>query len=94
MTDKSGNGHDQLFEHFSAEYAQATEALKTIEQKGRMIVDLGSGDQLGQLLDQFVGMAHRAMQQAQDQGGEQYAEWFRELIERAEKLRGDLMGGS
>ena len=75
------------FAYFSSEYAQALDAFKAIEQQAATIVAFGAPDELRTYIDQFVDMAERTRQLALDRGETNFAEWFSELIEKAEAIR-------
>jgi hypothetical protein len=75
------------FAYFSSEYAQAVDAFAAIEQQAATIIALGVPDDLRTYIDQFVEMAERTRQQAVDRGETDFAEWFGELIEKAQAIR-------
>lgn len=75
------------FAYFSSEYAQALDAFKAIEEQAATIVAFGAPDELRTYIDQFVEMAGRTRQLALDRGETNFAEWFAELIEKAEAIR-------
>jgi hypothetical protein len=79
------------FDFLSNEYAQAIQAFKAIENQASTIVAFGGSDDLRSLVDQFLGMATRTRALAEDSGEPHFAEWFDELIAKAEALRGDIV---
>jgi hypothetical protein len=87
MTLPDSSDPRQTFDHFSAEYAQALQALETIETQAATLMLMGHQDELRQFLDQFIEMATRTESQALERNEQHFAEWFAELIARAEKLR-------
>ena len=78
------------FAFFSNEYAQALQAYKAIEQQSETLVVLGVTDELRGFIEQFIEMATRTRQLALDKNEPNFAEWFGELIEKAEGLRGAI----
>jgi len=79
------------FAYFSAEYAQALQALTAIENQSSTLLLLGNSDDLRTFIDQFLAMASRVKAEAEDRGEPNFAEWFGELIQRAETLRVEIM---
>ncbi|HYC92693.1 MAG TPA: hypothetical protein VEO54_26025 [Thermoanaerobaculia bacterium] len=75
------------FEYFSNEYAQALQAYTAIENQAATLLLMGASDDLRQFIDQFVAMAGAARDLAMEKGEENFAEWFAELVGKAEKLR-------
>jgi predicted MPP superfamily phosphohydrolase len=75
------------FDYFSAEYAQALQALQTIEAQAPTLLLMGHHDELRQFVDQFVEMARRTQAQAFERNEANFVEWFEELVAKAEKLR-------
>jgi hypothetical protein len=78
------------FAYFSNEYAQALQALKAIEEQSSTLMLLGSHDDLLTFIDQFIEMANRVKHLALEKGESDFAEWFGELVEKAESLRGAI----
>ena len=78
---------DATFEFFSNEYAQALQAFSAIENQASTLMLMGHSDQLREFLDQFVEMARRTRDLAAEKGEANFAEWFSELVEKAEALR-------
>jgi hypothetical protein len=87
------HGGDQRadFDFFSNEYAQAVQALKALEDQSSTIVALGAADDLRTYIDQFIEMAARMKAMAEDHEETHFAEWFEELIEKAEALRTEIV---
>lgn len=75
------------FEYFSNEYAQALQAYTAIENQSSTLLLMGSSDELRRFIDQFIEMASRTRALAMDKGETNFADWFKELIEKAETLR-------
>lgn len=78
------------FEFFSNEYAQALHAFKAIEDQSTTLMLLGVADDLRTFVDQFIEMSTRTKQLAEEKNQAHFAEWFAELIEKAEALRGAI----
>lgn len=79
------------FIYFSNEYAQALQAIAAIEKQAATIIAFGAPDELRTFIDQFVTMADTTRNLALEKGEANFAEWFRELIEKAEAIR-DALG--
>ena len=75
------------FEHFSNEYAQALQAFAAIENQASTLQLMGYTDDLRQFIEQFLTMARRTRDLAIERGEANFAEWFGELVQKAEKLR-------
>ncbi|HEX7154875.1 MAG TPA: hypothetical protein VF618_25570 [Thermoanaerobaculia bacterium] len=75
------------FEYFSNEYAQALQALKAIEHQSSTLLLMGYSDDLRVFIEQFIEMASKAKALAEEKNEPNFAEWFGELIEKAESLR-------
>jgi hypothetical protein len=78
------------FDYFSAEYAQALQALTAIENQSSTLLLLGNGDDLRTFIDQFIAMATRVKAEAEERDEPNFAEWFAELIAKAEALRVEI----
>ena len=78
------------FEYFSNEYAQALQAYQAIENQASTLMLMGYSDDLRQFIEQFLEMATRAKVLAIEKGETNFAEWFGELVEKAEALRGGV----
>jgi hypothetical protein len=78
------------FEYFSNEYAQALQALTAIENQSSTLLLLGNQDELRGFIDQFIEMASRVRREAVEKEEPNFAEWFGELLQRAEALRGEI----
>ncbi|HEX8411488.1 MAG TPA: hypothetical protein VF883_21710 [Thermoanaerobaculia bacterium] len=89
MSDEEENAR-VTFEYFSNEYAQALQANAAIENQASTLLLMGHSDNLLHFLDQFEAMATRARDSAIEKGEKNFAEWFGELVEKAEKLRAAL----
>ena len=91
--EKSAERSDEArenFEFFSNEYAQALHAFKAIEDQSTTLLLLGVGEDLRTFIDQFLEMAERTRALAIEKDEPNFAEWFGELIEKAEALRGTV----
>ena len=88
MSDERSDESRETFTYFANEYAQALQAFKAIEEQSTTLVLLGVGDDLRTFLDQFLEMAERTRRLAIEKDEPNFAEWFGELIEKAEALRG------
>ena len=84
MTDDSQR---ENFEYFSNEYAQALQAYTAIENQAATLLLMGATDDLRTFIDQFVAMAGAVRDLAIEKGEPNFAEWFSELVAKAEKLR-------
>ncbi len=96
MSDSSDPHSDEardLFTYFSNEYAQALQAYKAIEDQSATLLLLGVADDLRQYVDQFLEMAGKTRALAAEKGETNFAEWFDELIVKAEALRGEIVRG-
>jgi hypothetical protein len=87
MNDRPDEAREN-FTYFANEYAQALQAFKAIEDQSTTLMLLGVADDLRTFLDQFLEMATRTRQLAIEKNEPNFAEWFGELIEKAEALRG------
>ena len=90
MTDDRSDQAREDFEYFSAEYAQALQAFKAIENQSTTLLLLGVSEDLRGFVDQFIEMAQKTRKLAEDKGQTHFADWFSELIEKAETLRGAI----
>ncbi len=75
------------FEYFSNEYAQALQAYAAIENQASTLMLMGYTDDLRTFIEQFLEMAMRVRAEAIEKGEANFAEWFGELVEKAEALR-------
>jgi hypothetical protein len=82
------------FAYFSNEYAQALQAFKAIEEQSSTLLLLGVSDDLRVFVDQFIEMAERTRRLAEEKGESHFAEWFAELLDKAEALRGTIAQGN
>ncbi|PYQ32905.1 MAG: hypothetical protein DMF57_11405 [Acidobacteria bacterium] len=90
MSDEHDNESREDFEFFSNEYAQALQAFKAIEDQSTTLMLLGVADDLRGFVDQFIDMASRTRRLADEKNQPHFAEWFAELVEKAEALRGAI----
>ncbi|HEX7832640.1 MAG TPA: hypothetical protein VF787_23490 [Thermoanaerobaculia bacterium] len=79
-----------LFEYFSNEYAQALQAFTAIENQAATLLLMGYNDDLRGFIDQFLEMATRIRALALEKNEINFADWFEELIAKAEKLKGGV----
>lgn len=79
------------FVYFSNEYAQALQAFKAIEDQSTTLLLLGVADDLRTFIDQFLAMAEGMKKLATERGETNFAEWFGELVDKAEALRGEIV---
>ena len=94
MTDPRSDAARENFVSFSNEYAQALQALKAIEEQSSTLLLLGVTDDLRGFIDQFIEMATRTQKLAEEKGEAHFAEWFGELVDKAETLRGTIAQGN
>ncbi|HEX8171789.1 MAG TPA: hypothetical protein VF824_14725 [Thermoanaerobaculia bacterium] len=78
------------FEYLSNEYAQALQALAAIEKQAATLLLMGYTDDLRTFIEQFLEMAMHARDLAEQKGEANFAEWFDELVTKAEALRGGV----
>ncbi len=90
MTDEHDEESREDFEFFSNEYAQALQAFKAIEDQSTTLMLLGVADDLRGFVDQFIDMSSRTKRLAEEKQQPHFAEWFAELVEKAEALRGAI----
>jgi len=81
----------EMFAYFSNEYAQALQAFKTIEGQSSTLLLMGVGDDLRGFIEQFIIMASGTKTLAEERGEVHFAEWFGELIRKAEALRSEIV---
>ena len=86
MTDLPDDPH-ATFDYFSNEYAQALQAFAAIERQASTLLLMGYSGDLRQFIDQFLEMATNARDLAIEKGEQNFAEWFGELVEKAEALK-------
>jgi hypothetical protein len=87
MTPDQSNESRDNFAYFSGEYAQALQALSAIENQSSTLMLLGGSDDLRIFIDQYIEMATRVKNMAVEKNETNFAEWFNELIEKAEAIR-------
>jgi len=78
------------FDYFSNEYSQALQAFQAIENQASTLMLMGYSDDLRQFIEQFLEMATRARELAIEKNEKHFAEWFGELVEKADALRSTL----
>ena len=89
-SDERSDEARQNFEYFSNEYAQALHTFKAIEDQSTTLMLLGVADDLLGFVEQFLEMATRMKALAEEKNEPHFAEWFGELVEKAEALRGAI----
>ena len=77
----------ETFDFFSNEYSQALQAFEAIERQSGTLMVMGSADELRGFVEQFITMATRTRDLARERDETNFADWFTELIHRAETLR-------
>ncbi|MEA2164359.1 MAG: hypothetical protein QOK37_2486 [Thermoanaerobaculia bacterium] len=89
MTDDDQRSDEsrESFAHFSNEYAQALQAFKAIETQASTLMLMGVSDELRGFIEQFITMASGTKALAEERGETHFAEWFGELVRKAEALR-------
>jgi hypothetical protein len=87
MTSADPDDSRANFEYFSNEYAQALQAYQAIENQASTLLLMGYSDDLRQFIEQFLEMATRAKRLALEKGETNFAEWFAELVDKAEALK-------
>jgi hypothetical protein len=85
--DQRSDESRENFAYFSNEYAQALQAFKTIESQSSTLMLMGVADELNSFINQFITMASGTKSLAEERGETHFAEWFGELIRKAEELR-------
>jgi hypothetical protein len=88
MTPANSDEARKTFLYFSNEYAQALQAFAAIETQAATLKVMGYNGELETFIDQFLQMATRVRSEALEQGEANFAEWFDELVKKAEALRG------
>lgn len=93
MTDDDGRSDEsrETFAWFSNEYAQALQAFKTIEAQSSTLMQLGVAEDLRGFIDQFIVMASGTKVLAEEKGETNFADWFAELVRKAEALRMEIV---
>lgn len=86
--EEAGKEH---FERFSAEYAQALEALSALKAQAGTLLLMGNQSEFSGFIDTFVEMARTTASEAEALGVAHFADWFSELASEAEKLRGQTI---
>ena len=92
--DPRSDASRENFAYFSNEYAQALQAFKAIEEQSSTLMVFGVSDDLRGFVDQFIEMADRTRRLAEEKGEAHFAEWFAELVDRPEALRGTITQGN
>lgn len=76
-----------VFEYFSSEYAQALQAFEAIQKQAATLLVMGYNGDLMQFIDQFIEMSARTRNEALEANEPNFAEWFGELVEKAQALK-------
>ncbi len=87
MTSSDPDDARSTFEYFSNEYAQALQAFAAIENQASTLMLMGYTGDLKQFIEQFLEMATRVKNLAVEKNETNFAEWFEELVQKAEALR-------
>ena len=80
----------KTFTYFTNEYSQALQAFAAIELQASTLKVMGYTGELESFLEQFLQMASRVRDEALEKGEANFAEWFEELVQKAEALRGAI----
>jgi len=88
--DQRSDESRETFAYFSNEYAQALQAFKAIETQSSALMQLGVAGDLRGFIDQFITMASGTKALAEERGETHFADWFSELIRKAETLRAEI----
>jgi len=93
MTDDDQRSDEsrETFAYFSNEYAQALQAYKAIESQASTLMLMGVADDLRGFIEQFIAMASGTRALAEERGETNFADWFAELIHKAEALRTEIV---
>jgi hypothetical protein len=83
----------QDFALFSAEYAQALDALEELKNQAETLMVMGSSEELRLFIDRFIDMASSNASLAREKDQEHFHEWFLELVQRAQELRVEMTTG-
>ncbi len=86
-----GEAGKEHFDRFSAEYAQALEALGALKAQAGTLLLMGNQSEFSGFIDTFVEMARNTAGEAELLGVAHFADWFNELASEAEKLRGQTI---
>lgn len=89
-SDARGDEARETFEFFSNEYAQALQAYAAIEHQAGTILLLGGSEELLGFVEQFIEMATRTRDLAEERGEQNFADWFRELVQKGHALRAQI----
>lgn len=87
MTLPDSDDPRSTFDYFSAEYAEALQALEAIEKQAPTLLLMGHHDELRGFVEQFMAMATRTQLLALEKNETNFAEWFGELVQRVGKIR-------
>jgi hypothetical protein len=95
MTDDEQRSDEsrETFAWLSNEYAQALQAFKTIEAQSSTLMLMGVAEDLRGFIEQFIAMASGTKALAEEKGETHFAEWFAELVRKAEALRTEIVRG-
>lgn len=81
----------ETFAYFSNEYAQALQAFKAIEEQSSTLMLMGVAGDLRGFIDQFIVMASGTKALAEEKDETHFAEWFGELVHKAEALKTEIV---
>jgi hypothetical protein len=85
--DKRSEESRETFDYFSREYAQALQAFQAIETQSSTLMLMGVTNELQGFIEQFITMASGTKTLAEERGETHFADWFGDLIRKAETLR-------
>jgi hypothetical protein len=89
--DQRSDESRETFAYFSNEYAQALQAYKAIEAQASTLMLMGVTDELRGFIEQFIAMASGTKALAEEKGETHFADWFAELIHKAEALKTEIV---
>ena len=90
MTPADSDDPRETFNYFTNEYSQALQAFAAIETQAATLKVMGYTGELEEFIEQFLQMANRVREEALEKNEANFAEWFEELVQKAEALRGAL----
>lgn len=71
----------------SAHYADALDTMTAIERQAATILAHGGAEHLRTIVDQFIAMCGETRDAAREANEPDFAEWFEELMRKAEAIR-------
>ena len=76
--------------YYTDQYSQAVQAFETIRVQSDTFKLMGNFEELHGFLDQFISMASQIAADAHMQNLDRVANWFLELVGKAEKMKAEL----